>query len=68
MLVMAIVSTATSFTMKANNEKPMNDMVQANVEALSSNETGCYCYGKGSIICPYSGDMVAGYFKMHNIE
>ena len=49
----------------------MSDIALANVEALAQTEKmedGYYCYGTGSVVCPYSGELVGGYYKRRNIE
>ena len=70
MLVMATIIVATFFLTKVNKEEKMSDIVLANVEALANNEfdEGYFCYGTGEVICPYSGQQVAGYFIRRNIE
>ena len=70
MLVMATIIVATFFLTKANKEEKMSDLTLANIEALANNEfdNGYFCYGTGKVICPYSGQQVAGYFIRRNIE
>ena len=67
---MMIITIATFHFMKANKEKKISGFVLANVEALAANEfeDGYFCYGVGSITCPYSGQQVAGYYIRRNIE
>jgi len=65
--------SATVFFLKANkqSEERLSDYVLANVEALAQTEImedGYYCYGTGSVVCPYSGKLVGGYFKKRNLE
>lgn len=65
-----IVVAGTLFT-KANKETKMSDTVLANVEALAQSEKmedGYLCFGTGSVVCPYSGKLVGGYFKKRNLE
>lgn len=65
-----IVVAGTLFT-KANKETKMSDTVLANVEALAQSEKmedGYFCFGTGSVVCPYSGKLVGGYFKKRNLE
>ena len=65
-----IVVAGTLFT-KANKETKMSDTVLANVEALTQSEKmedGYFCFGTGSVVCPYSGKLVGGYFKKRNLE
>ena len=70
MLVMATIIVATFFLTKVNKEEKMSDLTLANIEALANNEfdNGYFCYGTGKVICPYSGQQVAGYFIRRNIE
>ena len=70
MLLMATIIIATFFLTKANKEEKMSDLTLANIEALANNEfdNGYFCYGTGKVICPYSGQQVAGYFIRRNIE
>ena len=70
---LAIITTATTLFIKANktNQGVTTDTVLANVEALASNEiigNGYFCYGEGKIVCPDTGQMVAGYYKKRNLE
>lgn len=70
---LTFVAVATMFFLKANSapQKDMNDTVLENVEALASNEINYkeyYCYGTGNVICPFSGERVAGYYKRRNLE
>ncbi|MBQ3610101.1 MAG: NVEALA domain-containing protein [Bacteroidaceae bacterium] len=65
-----IVVAGTLFT-KANKETKMSDTVLANVEALAQSEKmedGYFCFGTGSVVCPYSGKLVGGYLKKRNLE
>jgi len=69
----AVITAATVFFLKANkqSEERLSDYVLANVEALAQTEImedGYYCYGTGSVVCPYSGKLVGGYFKKRNLE
>lgn len=70
MLLMATIIVATFFLTKINREEKMSDLTLANIEALANNEfdNGYFCYGTGKVICPYSGQQVAGYFIRRNIE
>ena len=70
MLAMATIIVATFFLTKVNKEEKMSDLTLANIEALANNEfdNGYFCYGTGKVICPYSGQQVAGYFIRRNIE
>ena len=70
MLVMATIIVATFFLTKVNKEEKMSDLTLANIEALANNEfdNGYFCYGTGKVICPYSGQQVAGYYIKRNIE
>ena len=70
MLVMATIIVATFFLMKENREENISDITLENIEALANNEfdNGYFCYGTGKVICPYSGQQVAGYFIRRNIE
>lgn len=70
MLLMATIIVATFFLTKVNKEEKMSDLTLANIEALANNEfdNGYFCYGTGKVICPYSGQQVAGYFIRRNIE
>ena len=67
---MATIIVATFFLTKVNKEEKMSDLTLANIEALANNEfdNGYFCYGTGKVICPYSGQQVAGYFIRRNIE
>ena len=70
MLLMATIIVATFFLTKVNKEEKMSDLTLANIEALANNEfdNGYFCYGTGKVICPYSGQQVAGYFIRRNIK
>ena len=71
MYATAIIIVATILAIKAERTKPMSDIVLANVEALADNEGSenqYYCYGTGSVRCPYSGKLVAGYIKRYNLK
>ncbi|MBR5541008.1 MAG: NVEALA domain-containing protein [Bacteroides sp.] len=71
MYATAIIIVATILAIKAERTKPMSDIVLANVEALADNEGAenqYYCYGTGSVRCPYSGKLVAGYIKRYNLK
>ena len=71
MHVTAIIIVATILAIKAERTKPMSDIALANVEALADNEGAenqYYCYGTGSVRCPYSGKLVAGYIKRYNLK
>ena len=71
MLVMATIIVATFFLTKANKEEKMSDITMANIEALADEELAYneyFCYGTGKVICPYSGQRVAGYIIRRNIE
>lgn len=70
---LTFVAVATMLFLKANSapQKDMNDTVLDNVEALAQNEIiehGYVCYGTGNVICPSSGERVAGYQKRRNLE
>ena len=70
MLVMATIIVATFFLTKPNKEEKMSDITLANIEALADEEfdNGYFCYGTREVICPYSGQPVAGYYIRRNIE
>lgn len=70
MYATAIIIVATILAIKAERTKPMSDIVLANVEALANGEfeLGYICYGTGKVICPYSGEMVAGYYKRRSLK
>ncbi len=70
MYATAIIIVATILAIKAERTKPMSDIVLANVEALANGEfePGYICYGTGKVICPYSGEMVAGYYKRRSLK
>jgi len=71
MLAMAIIMFASILLTKVNKKGKMSDIALANVEALAQTEKmedGYYCYGIGSVVCPYSGELVGGYYKRRNIE
>lgn len=71
MLVMATITIATFLLVKVNKEEKMSDIALANVEALANNElpdSQYYCYGVGKVICPYSGELVAGYYIKRNLK
>lgn len=71
MFVMAIIIIASFLLTKTNRKERMSDIALANVEALAQTEKmedGYYCYGTGSVVCPYSGELVGGYYKRRNIE
>ena len=70
MYATAIIIVATILAIKAERTKPMSDIVLANVEALANGEfeAGYICYGTGKVICPYSGEMVAGYYKRRSLK
>ena len=70
MYLSAIIIVATILAIKAESRKPMSDIALANVEALADNEgeNQYYCYGTGSVRCPYSGKLVAGYIKRYNLK
>lgn len=70
MLLMATIIVATFFLTKVNKEEKMSDLTLANIEALANNEfdNGYFCYGTGKVICPYSGQQVAGYFIRRNLK
>ena len=70
MLAMATIIVATFFLTKVNKEEKMSDITLENIEALANNEfdNGYFCYGTGKVICPYSGQLVAGYYKKRNME
>ena len=55
---------------EGKQRRKMSDLTLANIEALANNEfdNGYFCYGTGKVICPYSGQQVAGYFIRRNIE
>ena len=70
-IVFAMMTITTFHFMKANKEKEISDFVLANVEALANNELAdneFYCFGTGSVICPHTGKLVAGYTVKYNIE
>ena len=71
--VLTFFAVATALFLKANSgtQRYMSDIALANVEALASSEINIneyVCYGEGKVVCPYSGQMVAGYYKKRNLE
>lgn len=71
--VLTFFAVATALFLKANlgTQRYMSDIALANVEALASSEINIneyVCYGEGKVVCPYSGQMVAGYYKKRNLE
>lgn len=72
MLAMAIASIASILDakVKGKNTQSENDITLANIEALANTEeTNHYvCYGKGNVICPYTGEKVFGYYQRLNLE
>ena len=70
MYATAIIIVATILAIKAERTKPMSDIALANVEALANGEfePGYICSGTGKVICPYSGEMVAGYYKRRSLK
>lgn len=70
-LTFAVVATALFLKANSGTLKDMSDIALANVEALASSEINIneyVCYGEGKVVCPYSGQMVAGYYKKRNLE
>ena len=70
---LAIITTATVFFLKTNHntQSVISDTILDNVEALASKEiikNEYICYGDGNVICPSSGELVAGYYKKRNLE
>lgn len=70
---LAVMVIATILYLKVNQGKQsvINDTVLANVEALASNEiimNEYICYGSGSVVCPITGELVAGYYKRRSLE
>lgn len=71
MLAMATIAVATFLLIKLNREEKMSDITMANIEALANEELAYneyFCYGTGEVICPYSGQQVAGYYIKRNME
>lgn len=67
MFVMAIIIIASFLLTKTNRKERMSDIALANAQTEKM-EDGYYCYGTGSVVCPYSGELVGGYYKRRNIE
>lgn len=70
MFVMTMIAIAALSFIKANRSEKLSDIALANIEALTNNEfvDGYYCYGIGKVVCPYSGELCAGYYQRLNVE
>lgn len=71
MFTLAIIAIAAFSFIKANGSEKLSDVALANIEALADNEGAenqYYCYGTGSVRCPYSGKLVAGYIKRYSLK
>ncbi len=68
----AIAAVSTAIFLKTNQSNPnvVSDTVLMNIEALAGNEAEeeYFCYGNGTVVCPSSGKLVAGYFKTRSLK